>query len=189
MSTPPEARFPVAPLLSAGGDLKLRRHRGDDLQPIVEQCQDAEMQRWTTVPAPYRRRDAEQYLQHVNRAWQEGSQVAFAIEVDGRFAGTVDLRLEPAAWGSVGYGLAPWARGRQVMTRALWLLLGWGFAELGLAGVQWRACVGNYASRRVAQKCGFQMEGTVRGLIVQRGQRVDGWIGTVLGGELPSCVV
>jgi RimJ/RimL family protein N-acetyltransferase len=69
------------------------------------------------------------------------------------------------------------------MTRALRLLLEWGFTELALDGVQWRAVVGNETSRRVAQKCGFAMEGSVRGLLVHRGHRLDGWIGTLLASD------
>ncbi len=40
--------------------------------------------------------------------------------------------------------------------------------------------MGNEGSRRVALKCGFVIEGSVRGLLVHRGQRLDGWIGTLL---------
>jgi RimJ/RimL family protein N-acetyltransferase len=109
--------------------------------------------------------------------------VSFAIDVGDKFAGSLDLRFQEGAWAEVGYGLAPWARGRQVMTRALRLALSWGFGDLGLRGVQWRAEVGNNASRRVAEKCGFRVEGTVRGLLFHRRQRVDGWIATVLPEE------
>jgi len=61
--------------------------------------------------------------------------------------------------------------------------LDWGFTELALAGVHWRAVVGNHSSRRAAEKCGFVLEGTVRGLLVHRGQRLDGWIGTLLAAD------
>lgn len=141
------------------------------------------MARFTTIPVPYTRADADWFLDHVAAGWADGTLAAFAIETDGRFAGTVDLRLQEGAWAEVGYGLASWARGRGVMTRSLQRVLRWGFEELGLAGVHWRAVVGNHASRRVAEKCGFTIEGHDRGLLVHRGERLDGWIGTRRAGD------
>lgn len=170
----------TAPPTLQDGEVLLRAHRPDDLDAIVAQCQDPEMVANTTVPHPYTREDGLGFLAHVAAGRASGDVEAFAIEVDGRFAGTVDLRREDGAWAEIGFGLAPWARGRGVMTRAVRLVLDRGFGELGLAGVQWRAVVGNEGSLRVAQKCGFRLEGTVRGLLVHRGERLDGWIGTLL---------
>src|SRR6478672_5776407 len=104
--------------MRAGPDLVLRRHRRSDAEPIYEQCQDPEFARFTTIPVPYTRADADWFLDHVADGWADGTLAAFAIEIDGRFAGTVDLRLQEGAWAEVGYGLASWARGRGVMTRS-----------------------------------------------------------------------
>lgn len=177
--------LPEAPLLRDGSDLMLRRHHPQDADGVYEQCQDPDMARFTTIPVPYGSADADWFLEHVAAGWAAGTLAAFAIEVDGRFAGSIDLRLQEGSWGKVGFGLTPAARGQKVMTRSLRLVLDWGFSELALAGVQWRAVVGNHASMRVAQKCGFALEGTVRGLLVRRGQRLDGWIGTVLATDCP----
>jgi RimJ/RimL family protein N-acetyltransferase len=65
------------------------------------------------------------------------------------------------------------------MARAVRLMLGWAFTELDLEVAHWRAQVGNWASRRVAWSCGFAVEGRVRGLCVQRGERRDAWIGSL----------
>ena len=170
------------PLVDA--ELTLRRHRPEDIDGVLEQCQDEQMQRWTTVPVPYQRSDAEAWVTETTaRGWEEGSTAAFAIDVAGRFAGTVDLRLLPGAAAEIGYGLAPWARGRGVMSRAVRLALGWGFGELGLLVVHWQAFVGNWPSRRVAWACGFRVEGSVRGLCLARGLRHDAWIGSICQGD------
>ena len=171
------------PEMHDGADLLLRAHRVADIDAIIEQCRDEEMRRWTTVPAPYTESDARSFLDHTARSWADGTVAAFAIEVENRFAGTIDLRFQEAAWSEVGFGLASLARGRHVMRRSLTMVLSWAFDDLGLAGVCWRAQVGNEASRSVAEACGFRLEGTVRGLLVQRGQRVDAWIGTVLAAD------
>lgn len=178
-------QLPTAlPQLSDGADLILRRHVEGDIAGIVDHCQDPESQRWTTVPVPYAEADAREFLAHVVQGWQSGAMAAFAVELEGRFAGTVDLRFQEGDWAEVGYGLAAWARGRHVMRRSLAQVLNWAFNEVGLIGVGWRAHVGNEASRRVAEACGFRVEGTVRGLCVQRGKRFDAWIGTVMSSDI-----
>jgi RimJ/RimL family protein N-acetyltransferase len=164
------------------GDVLLRAHTEADLPGVVEQCQDPEMQRFTTIPVPYPPELAPGFLERVRAGWADGSTASWAIEVEGRFAGTVDVRLGEG-WGDLGYGLHPWARGRGVMTTAVGLALGWAFTERGVAGVRWEAFVGNEASRRVAQKCGFRMEGTARGISVARGERHDAWLASLLAAE------
>ncbi len=175
--------LPVTPLLRDSGDILLRAHIPEDAEAIFEQCQDPDMARFTSIPVPYSRGDVDWFLAHVAAGWSDGTMAAFAIEVNGVFAGSIDLRLQEGAWAEVGFGLAPWARGRGVVTRALRLVLEWGFTDLGLTGVHWRAVVGNDASLRAAQKCGFVLEGVVRGLLVHRGERLDGWIGTLLASD------
>jgi RimJ/RimL family protein N-acetyltransferase len=69
------------------------------------------------------------------------------------------------------------------MSRALRPVLAWGFELPGVEVVQWRAQVGNWASRRVACRCGFRIEGTVPGLLEQRGERRDSWIGSLRRGD------
>ena len=69
------------------------------------------------------------------------------------------------------------------MSRAVRLMLAWGFRELDLHVVHWKAHEGNWDSRRVAWACGFRVEGLVRGLLVARGVRYDGWVGSLVRGE------
>jgi RimJ/RimL family protein N-acetyltransferase len=44
------------------GDLVLRPKRPDDLDAVTAACQDPEIPRWTFVPSPYTRADAEAFL-------------------------------------------------------------------------------------------------------------------------------
>ena len=169
------------------GTVRLRLATLDDVDEIVEQCNDPESVRWTTVPTPYGRADAEQFVtDFIPKSWADGSDLTWAIDVDRRFAGSVSLRPESNGRAEIGFGLAPWARGKGITTRASALAIGWGFAAdgLGLRAVEWRAHVGNWASRRVAWRLGFRVEGTVRSLCAQRGELRDSWIGTLLPGEL-----
>lgn len=159
-----------------------------DTAAIEAHGQDPQMQRFTSVPVPYARADAQAFVERAASGWADGSSLELAIEArddDGvaRLAGNLGLRPDGAGAAELGFALAPWARGRGVMSRAVRLMLAWGFRELDLQVVHWRAREGNWDSRRVAWACGFRVEGLVRGLLVARGVRYDGWVASLVRGE------
>lgn len=172
-----------APTLTDGG-VVLRAHREEDVPGVFEQCQDPLSREWTTVPVPYSLADATAFvIEQTPRGWADGSSWGFAVEVDGRFAGTVALRDEGAGRLEVAYGSHPWVRGTGSMEKAVRLLVDWGFADRKAAVVVWRANKGNWASRKLAWRLGFTFEGTVRAALPQRGRLRDAWVGTLLAGE------
>ena len=171
-----------APTLT-DGVVTLRAHRPDDADHVVAQCRDPLMQRWTTVPVPYERRHAEEWIATREHEWRQARYLAFAVETDGVFCGTVDLRPDGERGATVGYGLGPWARGRGILDRALRLLLPWGFETLDLQVVHWQAVAGNWPSRRAAWRVGFRVEATLRSLLALRGERYDAWVGSLVRGE------
>ncbi|MDG4808026.1 GNAT family N-acetyltransferase [Micromonospora sp. WMMD1120] len=178
---------PVLFATTGSGELRLRPMEEQDLDAVVHTCRDPESIRWTTVPDPYDRSDAEGYLSYVRDTWARGDASCFVIaDPDDRYLGTIDLRLSPSdpLLADVGFMSAPEARGRGYMSAALVALSAWGFSTLGLARIEWRANVGNTASRRAAEKAGFTFEGTLRGGVPHRGERVDAWVGALLAGDL-----
>ena len=136
------------------------------------------------VPVPYTRDDARTYLRHIiPGGWETDREWGFVVEARDdagvpRFAGTISLRNMGEGRAEIAYGSHPWVRGRGVMERALRLLLDWGFAERDLHTVLWLARRGNWASRRLAWRLGFSVEGTLRDWLPQRGVLVDAWVGT-----------
>ncbi len=172
---------PTTPPTLTDGVVTLRAHRADDLPRMVEQCRDPLSIAWTTVPVPYAESDAEEYALRVLPAgWTEGTEWAFAVELEGRYAGTVSLRDEGPGRAEIAYGSHPDVRGTGAVLRALRLLVDWGFGELGLESIVWQAFTGNWPSRRVAWRLGFNVDGTLRRYLPQRGERRDAWIGTLL---------
>jgi RimJ/RimL family protein N-acetyltransferase len=119
----------------------------------------------------------------VRPGWEREDYLAFAIAdaASDEFLGTIDVCPAGAGAGEIGFGLRAAARGRGAMTMAIRALAGWTFAAdgLGLDVLHWRAQVGNWASRKVAWRTGFRIEGAVRGLLLSRGRRYDGWIGSL----------
>ncbi|MBQ0976636.1 GNAT family N-acetyltransferase [Micromonospora sp. M61] len=178
---------PVLFATAGAGEIRLRPMEEQDLDAVVQTCQDPESVRWTTVPDPYDRADAQGYRIHGQDAWARGDAAHFVIaDADDRYAGSLDLRLSPAdaLLADVGFMTAPAARGRGYMPAALVALSAWGFTTLGLARIEWKANVGNTASRRVAEKAGFTFEGTARGGVQHRGERVDVWVASLLSKDL-----
>jgi len=163
------------------GVVILRKHSEDDIGGIVEQSNDPLSIAWTTVPQPYGLDDAKRFVREIMPGgWASDEEWGFAIEVDGRFGGTVSLRNKSDRRAEVGFGAHPAIRGTGAMERALRLLLEFGFAEQGLEVVGWWANAGNWGSRKLAASVGFSIDGTVRRWLPHRGELVDAWVGTLL---------
>jgi ribosomal-protein-alanine N-acetyltransferase len=177
-------RVPI--LLDPARDVTLRPHQPGDIDDLVEQSNDPEMIRWTTVPTPshgYGRAEAAEYLDIIATGWRDGTTMSWAIEAprDGarRYCGGVDLRLRENNSAEVGFGLHPGARGHSVMSTAVRLARDYAFDVVGLDVLRWRAMVGNWGSRRVAAAAGFTFDGTIRRLLPHRGELVDAWVATI----------
>ncbi|MFL6139062.1 MAG: GNAT family N-acetyltransferase [Frankiaceae bacterium] len=170
------------------GVVLLRPWRPDDAAAVHAACQDPEIQRWTTVPSPYAEADAVEFVSSLAPAgWASGGELTFAVVAEDRIVASVGLmrgsgRVSGRA-GAIGYWAAPDGRGRGYVTRAVRLVCGWAFGELGLARVQWHAEVGNAASRAVAERAGFRMEGVARAALTLRGRVADAWQGALLPGD------
>ncbi len=177
-------RYPdVVPRLT-DGRVTLRAHTRSDIDGVYEQCQDPASQRWTTVPVPYTRKDAAEFLDRIEEAWNTDAAWFFAIEAEGgagsdRFGGTVELKPAGPGLAEIGFGTHPGVRGKGVMTRAVELLLDWGFEATPIRTVTWWANAGNRGSLRVAWKNGFSVDGFSREVLPQRGALLDGWYATL----------
>jgi RimJ/RimL family protein N-acetyltransferase len=76
----------------------------------------------------------------------------------------------------VGCWALPAARGRGMTTTAVSAMVRFAFGGLGLHRVSYLWAEGNQASGRVAAKCGFRLEGTLRSAFVVAGERVDVYV-------------
>ena len=112
---------------------------------IVATSNDPAMVRWTTVPHPYTGAHADEFLATVPDGVER-----WAYVVDGRYAGSIELRPGDV----LGYSTAPWARGRGLTTRALRLVAARAFSR-GVKHLELHIAVDNSASRRAAEKAGF----------------------------------
>jgi RimJ/RimL family protein N-acetyltransferase len=168
--------LPAEPLVD--GPTALRAWRDTDVAQIVVACRDPEIARWTRVPERYGETDARAFLLARPDAIQAGATAPFAIvsaDDDGRLLGSVSLMR--FAWeharGEVGYWLARDARGTGHVSRAVGLICTWGFQSLGLERIDLLAGTENFASQRVAERCGFRREAILRSYMRGKGERQD----------------
>ena len=188
----PPAPLPEGPLRTPR--LLLRPWREADIPAILAICQDPEIQRWTTVPSPYRLEHAQWFVREFTpKGFTSGDEATFGVFVaeTGEIAAAVGLgglTRHGAGRGvrtaEIGYWANPATRGRGYVTEAVREVIRWGFAELGVQRVFWQACDGNDASRRVIEKLGFTMVGLQRNSHEHRGQLVGMWLADILPGEL-----
>ena len=172
-----DLRWPAAqPTLEAEG-VVLRPWRRSDADAVLAACQDPDIVRWTTVPAPYERTHAEAFVGPVSaEAWADKTAVHFAaVDEAGDVVGSFGLvRVNPSVGVTeVGYWVAPWARRRGVARRAAAAVTEWALRDVGHDRVELRAAVGNVGSRRVAECIGFTQEGVMRSAVPGREARLD----------------
>jgi len=154
--------------------------------PAIVECLDGdpEIVRWLDqIPQPYGLEDALAYIRGL------GEQ-SFAVTdpASGRVLGSIGVRWNEAGdVGEVGYWLRADARGRGLTSRALVLVSRWALSREGVGRLQLRAAVENRASRRVAEKAGFRLEGVLRAAhwSPRLGRRLDWAMYSLLPGELP----
>jgi RimJ/RimL family protein N-acetyltransferase len=149
--------------------LVLRPYRPEDADAVYRACSDPENVRWLTLPSPYTPADAEEFVGvGTVSARAEKRGLMTAVEADGEFMGSAGLHFSPGLLGpSIGYWMAPWARGRGYASEAARALAEWALGR-GAARVHLFADVGNPASQAVARRAGFREEGVVRACIPYR---------------------
>lgn len=160
-----------------GERITLRPHGPGDLDAVFERCLDPDTRRFTTIPLDYTRAMAEEYLAEISAP--QAQTISWAIESDGAYAGTIDLRRLTTAAGDLGFVTHPRLRGKGVMTEAVGLVVGHAFDELSWELVQWKAHAGNWASAKTVWRNGFPLPTFVPSLLVERDTVVDGWISTL----------
>lgn len=172
----------------SAGWLLLRPFTSTDVEWVYEVSQDAALQQYVQIPSPYLMEHARYFVEHIAlELGARGERAEFVVEdaQTGERLARVGLGMRGDGTAEVGYWTAPAARGRGVAPAAVRAICRWAFAERELDLIEWRAEIGNVASRRVAEKAGFVLEGSLRKRLVHRGERVDAWIGSLVRGELP----
>ena len=154
---------------------------------LAESANDARIARFLrdSFPYPYSPEDAEAFIAF---AREENGRGEFyrAIVADGKAVGGIAVTRRAAVdkkSGGLGYWLAPAVWGRGVMTRAVREMCREAFAALDVVRIYAEPYAYNTGSRRVLEKCGFTLEGTLRQSVCKNGRMLDSCIYALLREE------
>jgi RimJ/RimL family protein N-acetyltransferase len=151
-------RHPDPPLTD--GVITLRAKGRQDLDALVAICQDPAISRWTRVPSPYTREDAEFWIAAAELDMQADRAINWlAVDAQDEVVASIAVQGIRAGAGEIGYWVAAPARGRGVATRAVRLAARWALEELGLDRLEIRTHEDNLASQGVARAAGFTETG------------------------------
>jgi RimJ/RimL family protein N-acetyltransferase len=160
-------------------DVRLIPFTAAHLDDFAALAQDADVRRYTRFPDPPQATFPQTWLERYEKGRRDGTREAFAIEDgDGTFLGlalavAIEREAGEAGEAELGYTVTPAARGRGVATAAVTALTRWAFDEQGLERLTLLIEVANVASTRVAERCGYVLEGVRRNAYVKPGLRGD----------------
>jgi RimJ/RimL family protein N-acetyltransferase len=138
--------------------LQLRAPSLGDAKIVASLANDRRIAENTArIPHPYRRADAEDFINAANR---NGNETVFLVTLhDGTVIGACGFITADREVPEIGYWLGTKFWGKGYATEAVRAVIDHVFTDLECEALQSAARVTNPASRRVLEKCGFQWTG------------------------------
>lgn len=185
----PEQNRAMEPVTLTTDHLLLRTLGPQDSDAVYAAVQDPEIQRWLSqLPSPYLPEHAQSFTgDMVPLGWANGSMFTFGLFLPGSggdLVGTLGITMRSLGEAEIGYWATKEHRGNGYVTEASLTVARWAFTHLAVDRLEWRAEVGNHASRAVAERVGFTVEGTLRSGLNNKGVRRDCWVGSLLPSDL-----
>ena len=164
--------------------------RKDDVADMARLAEEPGVYENTYIPSERDDDFAVGWVAMYLAGWADGTRAGFTIRSrdEDSFLGFVALpnldlgKLEAEA----GYVVSEGARGRGIATEALRLISRWGIETLGLKRIYLHIDPHNVGSLKVAERCGFVREGTLRSVYFKEGQRVDSAVFSLLPDDLET---
>ncbi|MFD9698967.1 GNAT family N-acetyltransferase [Lentzea sp. NPDC059081] len=171
----------MEPVEINAGEYYLRAFRNDDrisdVAALVEIHADPSTARYMNRMIISGPPAAEMFIQFMTMGWEKGYRFSWAVcdavsgdLVAGLIFHNIDRHLSSA---EVTCWTHPAHRGKGVLPRALDAALGWVFGPGEMQRIVYKHAVFNTSSQRVPEKCGFTLEGRLRGSDVIDDQHVD----------------
>lgn len=156
--------------------------RASDKPALVQQLNDREIyERTLRIPYPYTEADADAFLALLPQTMDPNNHpTSWAIrnERDELIGGLGfnDFRPKVMHRAQIGYWLARPFWGQGIMTDVVRLACDFARKEWQVVKLEADVFVGNPASARVLEKCGFEREGLLRKHLRKDGRDLDVWL-------------
>ncbi len=162
-----------------GKGFVLRHIKMSDAEGFLEIHKDkAARKGFMTFPKDIK--ESRKDLQEKISAMKNKTGETFAIEINGEFAGYVELHDLNKKYhehqGSIGYCLNKKFRGKGIVTKAVKLVTSYGFKKYKLKRIEGWCRTFNKASARVLEKAGYKLEGVLRKNKFKDGKYLDDMI-------------
>ena len=169
---------PIVPLTD--GPIHLRLPQAGDVASLVDYSMtpgglDGV---WLPVEPGTSRRRLEWIIDDWLRGWAgeeslNGPALLLDVREASRFVGHVGFGPREPGVVELVYGIAPGWRGRGLATQAALLATSWLVAQRHVRSVELRVGLDHRASRRVAEKAGFRLAGTVHQRVSATGEQFE----------------
>ena len=160
-----------------GIKITIRKLKKSDALSIYQNAKHSDIARYTTIPHPYKLKDAEDFIKMTHRKIRKKESCELGIELKetGQVIGAVSLMNidHKNKNAEIGYWLGKEYWGRKIMKEAVSLILGFGFKQLRLARIYARVIHPNAASARLLEKQGFKYEGLLRKVTLREDKWMD----------------
>jgi RimJ/RimL family protein N-acetyltransferase len=165
----------------ADGVVRLRAVESRDRDAVLETMRDPHVRRWFNMPAEPSHTDFELLLAQTREGWERGDRLDFQITAppDDVAVGAVIASQRVRDNWELAYLAGPRGRGRGLVGRAVLLVCDWLF-EQGVQRIEIRTHPDNTDSQRLAERLGFQREGSERRSIWLHGRRCDALVWSLL---------
>lgn len=156
-------------------DLRLRSFQPEDKSTLARLANNKNI--WNNLtnkmPHPYEKRDAVAFIERVTSS---DPQTVLAMEWKGQFVGAIGLHPQKDVYTGIaemGYWVGEPYWGNGIASKAVGLMLKYGFETLGYRRIYAAAYDFNVKSMRVLLKNGFQKEGVLKKAVIKNGQIWD----------------
>lgn len=141
--------------------LLLRPPERQDARTVAKLCDNPKVALQTArMPYPYGERDAETWIAHTRKASSDAEVSLLLTRLEtGEILGATGFGALEGNEREIGYWIGEPYWGQGFATEAVQAVIDYAFATDGLPRLTGRCRVGNPASRRVLEKCGFQYQG------------------------------
>lgn len=155
-------------------ELILRAPEFSDKHKIAEYCSKKVWDHLRDfMPNPYTLYDAESFIR-LSRV--EDPQCTFAIEYNNEFVGVISLVPQSDVYrlnAEIGYWIAESFWGKGIISKAIPMMVEYGFSELSLTRIYAHVFDFNEGSKRVLTKAGFNLDFIAKQAVIKNGLIID----------------